>query len=65
MEDYKDYEMIKGGQGKETENLNRLRETFINQYCNSKGWDSTNLSPEQLNEIKSQKEYLNPGMILG
>lgn len=61
MEEYK---MIKGGQSKETDNLNSLRETFLSKYCLSRGWDINNLTPEQLNEIKNQKGYINPGMIL-
>lgn len=65
MEDYSDYEMIKGGQNKETRNLESLREKFMSRYCASRGWDVSNLTPEQINEIKTQKEYINPGMILG
>jgi hypothetical protein len=65
MEDYSDYEMLKGGQSKETVNLNSIREQFLSKYCMSRGWDVKNLTPEQLNEITSNKEYINPGMILG
>tara|TARA_R110000772_G_scaffold5341_4_gene19181 strand:+ start:4611 stop:4808 length:198 start_codon:yes stop_codon:yes gene_type:complete len=65
MEDYSDYEMLKGGQSKETVNLNSIREQFLSKYCMSRGWDVKNLTPEQLNEITTNKEYINPGMILG
>ena len=65
MEDYSDYEMLKGGQSKETTNLNSIREQFLTKYCISRGWDVKNLTTEQLNEITSNKEYINPGMILG
>lgn len=65
MEDYSDYEMLKGGQSKETTNLNSIREQFLTKYCVTRGWDVLNLTPEQLNEITSSKEYINPGMILG
>lgn len=64
MEDYSDYEMIKGGESKDTSNLTSLREEFITTYCMSRGWDVKGLTPEQLNEIRSQKQYKNPGIIL-
>ena len=65
MEDYKDYELINGGQSKHQSDNEQLREKFINRYCVSRGWDVSNLTPEQLNEIRSQKEYTNPSIILG
>lgn len=65
MEDYSKYDMIKGGESKETYDLNSIRENIINRYCLSRGWDVSNLTPEQLNEITSSKEYKNPGMLLG
>ena len=64
MEDYSNYEILKGGQSKETTDLNSIREQFINKYCISRGWDVNNLTPEQLNEITNNKEYKNPGMLL-
>ena len=65
MEDYSDYEMLKGGESRETTDSNHVREKFISKYCLSRGWDVSNLTPEQLNEITNHKEYKNPGMILG
>jgi hypothetical protein len=65
MEDYNKYELLKGGQSVEQNNTEKLREQFVNKYCNKNGWDVNNLTPEQLNEIKSQREYQNPNMILG
>lgn len=37
-----------------------LRERFIADYCKKKGWNPSNLSPNQLLEIVNTKEYLNP-----
>jgi len=66
MGDNKDkYELLKGGQSVEQKNTDKLREQFVNKYCSKFDWDVNNLTPEQLNEIKSQKEYKNPNMILG
>ena len=45
------------------EELNMLREKFISEYARKKGWDKTQLTPEQLLEIVQQKGYSNPGLI--
>ena len=45
------------------EELNSLREKFIQEYSKKKGWDEKNLSSVQMLEIVSQSEYKNPGMI--
>jgi len=42
-----------------------LRENFISKYATQKGWDANDLTPSQLLEIVEQKDYKNPGMILG
>jgi hypothetical protein len=48
-----------------TENeLNDLREKFKIQYARTKGWDPNNLTPEQLNEIFSDKRWQAPGLLL-
>jgi len=44
--------------------LNNLREKFKIQYSLTKGWDPNNLSPEQLNEIFSDKRWKSPGLLL-
>jgi hypothetical protein len=62
--DYSKEEMLKSGT-QEQFDINEIREKFISKYCMSRGWDLRNLNPEQLNEIKNQKEYKNPGIILG
>lgn len=62
--DYSNYEMI-NGQSKEQVDINQIRENIISKYCMARGWDEANLTPEQINEIKSNKEYKNPGMLLG
>ena len=65
MENYDKYELLKGGQSVEQVNTEKLREQFVNRYCSKYGWKVNELTPEQLNEIRSQKEYQNPNMILG
>jgi hypothetical protein len=42
-----------------------LKERFISEYARKKGWDKTNLSPDQLMEIIQQKGFKNPGLING
>jgi|TARA_B100000768_G_C11045512_1_gene276090 hypothetical protein len=42
-----------------------LREKFISTYCKEKGWDSKNLSSNQMLEVVTHKDYKNPGLILG
>jgi hypothetical protein len=42
-----------------------LKERFISEYARKKGWDKTNLSPDQLMEIVQQKGFRNPGLING
>ena len=45
--------------------IEMLREQFVSQYANNKGWDRTKLTTEQLIEIKDQKGYKTPGLIIG
>ena len=45
--------------------LNLLREKFISEYSQKKGWNKDQFSPNQMFEIISQKEYKNPGLLLG
>lgn len=45
--------------------LIELREKFVSKYCESKGWDKTNLDFEQVMEIRSHSQWKNPGLILG
>lgn len=42
-----------------------FREKFIVEYSKKKGWNHKELSTSQMLEIATQKEYKNPGMILG
>jgi hypothetical protein len=42
-----------------------LREKFISEYVRKKGWDKSNLSPNQMLEIVEQTGYKNPGLIFG
>ncbi len=51
--------------GLSEQELNLLREKFISEYSQKKGWVRESLTTEQLLEIKEQKGYKTPGMILG
>jgi hypothetical protein len=59
----KDGDLIKSSNNLTKEDLKLLRERFITDYSKKKGWDKTNLSPNQLLEIVEQKEYKNPGIL--
>ena len=48
-----------------TEEVNLLREKFINEYSKKRGWNPKELTSTQMLEITSQKEFKTPGMILG
>lgn len=65
MGKYDDMDMINGNGKGHNVDVNSLREKFKVKYSNDNGWDSNNLTDEQLNEIKSQKGYQSPGMICG
>ena len=41
-----------------------LRAKFLEEYIIDKGWVKETLTNEQLKEIKSQKGYKHPGMLL-
>jgi hypothetical protein len=42
-----------------------LREKFIVEYSKKKGWNHKELTTQQMLEIATNKEYKNPGLILG
>jgi hypothetical protein len=42
-----------------------LREKFISEYSKKKGWNAKELTSTQMLEIATQREYKNPGLILG
>ena len=56
--------LIKSTNNLSTDDVNMLREKFISEYARKKGWDKSNLSPNQLLEIVEQKGYKSPGIIL-
>lgn len=58
-------DLIKGNGGFNQEEMTLLRERFLNEYSRKKGWDKDKLSPSQMLEIVNQKEYKNPGLLLG
>lgn len=47
------------------EEVTLLREKYIQEYSKSKGWNPKELSTTQMLEISSQRDYKNPGLILG
>ena len=59
-----DSELIKNSSLSQEE-LNLLREKFLNEYSKEKGWNPKELSTNQMLEIVSQKQYKSPGLILG
>jgi hypothetical protein len=42
-----------------------LREKFINEYSKKRGWNPKELSTNQMLEIATQREYKQPGLLLG
>lgn len=60
----KEPEMIKN-QVMSKEEINLLREKFVNEYSKKKGWNSNELSTQQMMEIVSHKQYKSPGLLLG
>jgi hypothetical protein len=60
----KEPEMIKN-QPMSKEEINLLREKFVIEYSKKKGWNSNELSTQQMMEIVSHKQYKSPGLILG
>jgi len=57
-------ELIKKGALSEEETT-FLREKFIVEYSKKKGWNHKELTTQQMLEIATNKEYKNPGLILG
>lgn len=47
------------------QDITLLREKFIVEYSKQKGWNHKELSTQQMLEIASQKQYKQPGLILG
>ena len=59
-----DQELIKNTNFSQQE-LNMLREKFLNEYAKNKGWNVKELSTNQMLEIVSHPSYKAPGLILG
>ena len=56
MKNEKDMELIRNSSlSKEETDL--LREKFVSEYSKNKGWNSKELSTNQMLEIVSQKQY--------
>lgn len=49
--------------GLSEKDLQMLREAFVDKYVREKGWDKSNLTQEQLNEIYQQEGYRKPGLL--
>jgi hypothetical protein len=49
--------------GLSEKDLHELKEAFIEKYADLKGWDSSNLTTEQLSEIYQQEEYKKAGLL--
>lgn len=47
------------------EEMTLLREKFIVEYSKKKGWNHKELSTTQMLEIATQREYKQPGLVLG
>jgi hypothetical protein len=59
-------ELIKDTQTESIFSINEiidLRDKFVKSFCTSKGWDKTNLSIEQVTEIRQTNGWKNPGML--
>jgi predicted rRNA methylase YqxC with S4 and FtsJ domains len=59
------YEYIKQSGYISDMGLTEQQQMFFKNYVDKKGWDISNLTNEQIKEIKNQKSYKNPGMIFG
>ena len=62
---YDKYDLINDATPKTNVNMTELREKFIQEYCAINNWNKSSLTNEQLNEIKMQKGYKAPNMLLG
>jgi len=40
-----------------------LRDKFVERYCSFKNWNKSDLTVEQVSEIRSHGEWKNPGML--
>ena len=43
--------------------IEMLKEKFVSEFCQERGWKKASLTQEQLLEIMSQPGYKNPGLI--
>lgn len=49
--------------GLSEKDVQELKEAFVEKYADLKGWDSNNLTQEQLSEIYQQDEYKKAGLL--
>ena len=49
--------------GLSEKDVQELKEAFVEKYASLKGWDSSNLTTEQLSEIYQQDEYKKAGLL--
>lgn len=57
--------LIKTTNSLNSEDQRMLKEKFISEYARKKGWDKSNLSPDQMFEIVQQPGYKAPGLLMG
>lgn len=49
--------------GLSSKDIQELKEAFVEKYASTKGWDTNNLTSEQLSEIYQQEEYKKAGLL--
>ena len=57
--------LIKSTNNLSGQDMSLLREKFLNEYARKKGWNVSNLTPNQMLEIVEQPAYKSPGLIFG
>lgn len=58
-----DQKLIKSTSNLSKQDIDLLREKFLTEYARKKGWDKSNLSPNQMLEIVEQRGFKNPGIL--
>ena len=55
--------LIKSTNNLPKEDISLLREKFLTEYARKKGWNVSELTPNQMIEIVEQTGYKSPGLI--
>ena len=56
-------ELIKNNEQVTDMDVVALREAFVTDYCRDKNWDKSNLSFEQITEIRNHRYWKNPALL--